>query len=997
MKQQKAQPILKRILIPMVLLTLMEVILLSGTFIFGGAIQELNDNVKGIIQGKVINRTSYLQNEMINNWSNMSQTLQLINQRAEELDAEGSIDLENIGESSDACYPLISDISDDLIGMLRANKVTGAFVIFNTDVPEELRKKDFFRKPGVYFRDLEPETSPSIQNNDLLVEVGSVPLVHNLDVATDSSWKPQFEFSSDMPGLYDMLLNPQEQSYNNPNASSLSELGYWTPTYKVKGNNKSVISYTLPLITSKGHTYGVIGVEVTLDYLSSLLPAEELMENKDTVYSLIIKDEDSENYRTIFSSDDKVMPVMQPFKVKTHEDGTLWYQSKDESQYFMDIEYLQLYDSNGPFESERWGLAGVVKDRDITEFSTHILSYIAIAIFLTIILGICGSIIVSLMITRPIHLVSKNMQDLDTYNKIHLPRTNIYEFDQMEVSIEKLSRDVINSATKFTQILNKASVRIAGFEMNQITGTLFITDGFFNIFGKNEICTQTLNVHSFQYHLEEELDVYKIEKTDEYTLYKVPCGEQDSYIRLSYSKVEDERVIGVAEDITKTIREKQLIEHERDHDLLTGLRNRRAFLRIIPRLFEKGESHLKKAALVMMDLDNLKYINDNYGHDYGDKYIQAAAAGFKKYTPPDTIIARISGDEFYLFFYGYETEDEISQVLLKLKEGLDTEYIFLSSGKPRKIKMSGGISWYPKDSTNYEQLQRYSDFAMYQVKHSSKGEISDFDIGAYYSEEYISQNRRELSELIEYEKLEYYFQPIADAHTGNIFAYEALMRGTMPNLRKPNDILSIAKEEHKLDKIEELTWKKASLTYIQYVKNSFISQDCKIFVNSLADYKLNDQTIQFIEEKCEGYLDHFVFEITEDSQINRDAMDAKRILVDRWNSDFALDDYGSGYNGERVLLELAPKYIKIDKEIISEIHINIDKQKIVENIISYAKERDIKIIAEGIETEQEMSKAIELGVDYLQGYYLARPYAEPPLINEDVVKEIRKISGYLKE
>ena len=119
-------------------------------------------------------------------------------------------------------------------------------------------------------------------------------------------------------------------------------------------------------------------------------------------------------------------------------------------------------------------------------------------------------------------------------------------------------------------------------------------------------------------------------------------------------------------------------------------------------------------------------------------------------------------------------------------------------------------------------------------------------------------------------------------------------------------------------------------------------------------------------------------------------MDVKRVLVNRWDSDFALDDYGSGYNGERILLELAPKYIKIDREIISGIHDNIDKQKIVENTISYAKERNIKVIAEGIETEKEMHKVIELGVDYMQGYYLARPFLEPPQISEYIVEQIKK-------
>lgn len=989
MNRQKAQPILKRMLIPMVLLTLIEVMLLSGTFIFGGAIQELDENAKGIVQGKVANRSSYLQNEMINSWSNVSYTVQLINETAEKLDQDGTIDLDNIGKNSNACFPLVSEISGNLIEMLRSNKVTGAFVVFNNDDPKELREQESFSRPGVYFRDLDPDTSASVRNSDLLIERGSVDLVHSLDIATDSAWKPQFVFTKEHEEIYNLFLNPQEQGYENPEAASLTELGYWGKPHTLTDDDKMMISYTVPLITSTGKVYGTLGMEITLDYLATMLPSEELMEDKPASYLLIVQDAETDEYRTVYSSDSSIAPDMEKLDVSQSSDGNFYFNGADHERYFMDMEYFQLYDSNGPFESDRWGLAGAVKESDLTEFSNHIMSYIIVAIILTIIMGIAGSVLVSFMISRPIHLVSKHMQQMNTKNKIGLPRTNIYEFDQLEESIEKLSRDVIDSATKFAQILNKASIRIAGFEIDMDNNTLFLTDGFFDIFGLKGSIASIMDVQTFIMEMKE-LEIYKAEEAEDYILYKIPTGEKETYVRLSYSGVEDRRAIGIVEDITKTIQEKQLIEHERDHDLLTGLKNRRAFQRIMQQLFEKGESCLKKAALVMMDLDNLKQINDKFGHDYGDKYIQAAADSFRKYTPSNTIISRNSGDEFYLFFYGYDTEEDITRILSGLKKGIDEEYILLPPMQRLKLKMSGGISWYPRDSRHYEQLLQFSDFAMYQVKHSTKGEISDFDLGAYHSEEYISQNRRELSELLEREKVEYYFQPIVDAHTGRIFAYEALMRGTMPTLRNPSEILALAREEHKLDQVEELTWKMASTTFVQHVKNQRIQPDCKVFINSLADYRVSNRMIEFIESECKGYLNHFVFEITEYAEADKEAMDVKRVLVNRWDSDFALDDYGSGYNGERILLELAPKYIKIDREIISGIHDNIDKQKIVENTISYAKERNIKVIAEGIETEQEMHKVIELGVDYMQGYYLARPFLEPPQISEYIVEQIKK-------
>ncbi len=129
-------------------------------------------------------------------------------------------------------------------------------------------------------------------------------------------------------------------------------------------------------------------------------------------------------------------------------------------------------------------------------------------------------------------------------------------------------------------------MRIAGFELDFKHETLFITDEFFRIFGEESITTKMLDIHSFQKQMES-FDAYKVEESDGYALYKIAYEDRDTYIRLSYSELDGQRIVGVAEDITRTIQEKQLLEHERDHDLLTGLKNRRAFQRLMHQLFEK--------------------------------------------------------------------------------------------------------------------------------------------------------------------------------------------------------------------------------------------------------------------------------------------------------------------------------------------------------------------------------------------------------------------------
>ena len=137
----------------------------------------------------------------------------------------------------------------------------------------------------------------------------------------------------------------------------------------------------------------------------------------------------------------------------------------------------------------------------------------------------------------------------------------------------------------------------------------------------------------------------------------------------------------------------------------------------------------------------MKSINDKYGHDCGDAYIKGAANIFKKFSPESTIVSRTSGDEFYLFYYGYDTKEDINEQLKILKQGIAQSILTLSNHKEVKVYLSGGIAWYPSDSTQFEELQRYSDYAMYSVKHSGKGEIAMFNVTDYENNSYIMKKR----------------------------------------------------------------------------------------------------------------------------------------------------------------------------------------------------------------------------------------------------------------
>ena len=437
--------------------------------------------------------------------------------------------------------------------------------------------------------------------------------------------------------------------------------------------------------------------------------------------------------------------------------------------------------------------------------------------------------------------------------------------------------------------------------------------------------------------------------------------------------------------------ERRRIEHERDYDILTGLYNRQAFRRACEELFAHPEK-LGHAALVMTDLDNLKQINDTYGHDWGDQYLRQTGRCLAQSVPSGTLCARLSGDEFLLFFYGYRSREEIRRKLEELRDALHASTSTLPNGSQLHISISAGVAWYPKDSTNYNTLKKYADFAMYQVKQSKKGEMREFDVGMYNQEAYALQTRHEFEEMLRQEAVEYYFQPIFSARSGRVVAYEALMRPQMPTLRSPLAVLKLARELGRLYDVEHLTIFKASEAFQDLRRKGLIREDALLFVNSIASVSLNDADVQEYKRLYSDLLPDFVVEITEEEELDLKELERKR-YVPGASGTVALDDYGSGYSNGNSLLTIEPRYVKVDISIIRNIDTNADKQQFLAGLVTYAKPRSIQVLAEGVKTMAELQKVLELGVDLLQGYGCARPAPVPGPIDPEAMNVLREFNA----
>ena len=982
----------------MMLVLAVELLMAAASILAVNVTGQLDENAKDLLTMRVRNRASYVQ-EILRNAEDLEQLSEQITATTQQLLKSGDISLDTLDNSSEQSDALLVTLAPRLLDALRAKQVTGIFIMLNTHDLDtcEVGKK----MPGIYLRDQDPEARPSERNNDLLLERASATVVKELDIGTDKGWQPAFPYQGNTKG--GILRSVFQAAYKDGASLSAENYGRWTTnSYCLAGDDRNAIAYSMPLILPDGTVYGVVGVELLTEYLKTKLPFTELDEDKAGTYFIVSTTDDAQTdgmltlRKTVTSGEDLVTAdaPLGVLQCRRGENGN-WAELNGK-RYYMVLEPLQVYNRKAPFAGEKWYLAGAMEQSVLLAFSDRVRKVLLVTIVVTLVLSVLGSLLVSARLARPINHLYREVIDAQEKKTFpHLSRTAIREVDRFAETITELNKELVTNSTKFLRIMDMASVEIGGYELRTDTGSVFVTDNFFSLLGMSKIQGKPLSVRRFEEVLKDIREKNPCAHTaegDELLTIQQPDGVR--YIMLR-STIEGHAKIGLAEDVTATVLDRKRIEHERDHDILTGLYNRQAFNRVCTELFAAPE-RMGVAALMMMDLDNLKHINDTYGHDWGDQYIRRTGQCLRDNTPAGTVCARLSGDEFLVLFHGYRSRDAVREKIDRLTGAMQQSVAMLPSGNALHISLSGGIAWYPDDGQDWETLKKYADFAMYQVKHADKGRVEEFDIGVYNREAYAERTRREFRQLLSNAQVFYCFQPIFSARSGRVVAYEALMRSDLPTLRSPATIMKLAREQGALYEIERITFTKALETFDSLCRAGSVSGDAMLFVNSIASTCLTQADVDYIDSRWHELRRRMVIEITEEEAIDYEALEKKR-NAPGFSGMFALDDYGSGYSNENTLLQLAPRFIKVDIAIIRGIDTSPDKQQILRNVVAYAHPRSMKIVAEGVETAAELRTVIELGTDLLQGYFLARPAIVPGDIAPEAVAIIRELQRQKKD
>lgn len=983
------------ILRSMLWILFIEIALLVGILYLCRINTSLEQNAVDILQIQTENRQNYLQSQMLDA-QDLSSLAGKINAVTQAMLDDGEISLDTLDSGSDTASPLLLSIGDSLISSMRHRPITGIFVVLNTHDLDTREKGEPL--PCLYLRDLDPDSSPSQRNSDLMLVRAPAQVVQSLYIATDTSWTPSINYGAN--GSSGFLYPVFQAAYHGNGELDAADYGHWTSSpYTLSGDDHSAIAYTIPLILDDGTVYGVLGVEILESYLQALLPGTELQNDSSGTYLLGVAS------NSAIGKDDLTVSVISASPAanapQQSYDQTLLLKPSKRGGYQSDsplglchaaVAPLTLYNRNAPFSNEQMLLIGSVPVSALYAFSGDVVRLLIIAVLVVLTAGFFSSLVLARKLSRPISRLSDEVAHArESRSSIPmLSATGIIELDRFSSAFTHLGREVLDTSTKFLRIMDMASVELGGYELRSAPDSIYVTDNFFDLLGMPGVDADDLTAQSFRELLQRfERSCPHSPAPDGAMLYhiRLPSGKE-RYLRIETTH-EDGAQVGLAEDVTANTLEKLRIEHERDYDTLTDLYNRRAFRRICAEFFCSPEK-LGHAALLMFDLDNLKQINDTFGHDWGDEYIRLTGECFAKNAPARTVCARISGDEFNALFYGYNDQDTLRADICALKAALEQSVVQLPSGRELRVSVSGGVAWYPESSTNLITLRKYADFAMYQVKHSRKGELLEFDPEVYRTDLQERRCHEEFRRLINEELVTYHFQPIIDAKDGSVFAYEALMRVDLPTLHSPADVLRLAREENCLHEVERITFFRASSAYQTLENAGKVVPSALLFVNSIASQYLTPDELSEYSARYASILPRIVIEITEEEVLDPKALRIKQTIRGSSGA-FALDDYGSGYSNERSLLELSPNYIKIDLSIIRDIDTDANKRQIVSNTVSYAHQRGMKVVAEGLETADEVRTVLSLGVDLLQGFFLAMPQVEPGGASEESLAVIAEM------
>ena len=453
--------------------------------------------------------------------------------------------------------------------------------------------------------------------------------------------------------------------------------------------------------------------------------------------------------------------------------------------------------------------------------------------------------------------------------------------------------------------------------------------------------------------------------------------------RVHKSKNGPTEVIGVSMEVTEEVEAKQQADYMAFYDPLTGLMNRRSLQEHLDYLLHFSRRYEKRVALLFIDLDNFKVINDSYGHGVGDELLLRIAETLKGSVRESDIVARIGGDEFVIAFTDIRDGETVELLAMKILERVATSYQI--ENHQFTVTTSMGAAIFPDDAQDVDTLMRFADAAMYEAKKGGKNRFVLFNEKIRKG---IDERRDIIEDLKKALKVEdqivLYFQPQIDLKSGRVIGAEVLTRWHHPTrgIVFPNDYIPLIEGSALMNQYDDYVLHMAFKQLNRW--NEEHKHRWKLGINLSAGQFSNHRLIEKLENCLRNYpIDpgQLDLEITESLPMQDISMAIGTLhAIKSLGFSISIDDFGTGYSSLSYLQRLPFDVIKIDREFVKDMHHDEDSKVIVGLMIQMGKTLGKKTIAEGPDVEEHIRILKELGCDYAQGFYYSKAIPEEAFV-----------------
>ena len=456
---------------------------------------------------------------------------------------------------------------------------------------------------------------------------------------------------------------------------------------------------------------------------------------------------------------------------------------------------------------------------------------------------------------------------------------------------------------------------------------------------------------------------------------------------LSLTQLQDEQgevyaIAWMCQDVTHKKYQQQLLKKQAEelefqayHDALTALPNRTLFRDRLSQAINYSRRHDKKFALLFVDLDRFKQINDSMGHQFGDAVLLEIAKRIKKQLRSEDTLARFGGDEFVVIARDVTNKKAVEKIASKMLQSFkEPLHVY---GQDIYTSISIGISLYPDDSQTEENLIKYADSAMYKAKEEGRSNYRFYSIEMTQNafEKVVLENA--LRAAIEQEEFEVFYQPQIDVTRNCMTGMEALVRWKHPELglMVPGKFLAAAEESGLIVEIDRIVMKKAMEQFVKWKRSGVVKG--RLSLNLAMKQLLQEDFLQFLEASLQQsgmQTEWLEFEVTEGDVMRNPSESIKTLMyLHEQGIAIAMDDFGTGYSSLAYITKLPLDKLKIDRSFVIEMQRDVSSMEIVKVVIALAKTLGFDLVAEGVETCTQKDLLLGLGCPVIQGYLYAKP------------------------